>query len=329
MSRPAFRFRIADKADLPHLLALVPDGLRLDPAKRRRLPMLWGRLLDSEAKVFCVIEDLERPYPDRLEAFGLSVFVTDRFADDFCTDPQPYFPKFFYERGLAGEQIVLSSEQLREANAANGINIAVLHFGLRRPDISDPRTAEALKTGSAAFFFFHMGYKVRVIINEVYSAGHRDYMNAGGFHLLRDFHADSPSEFVNTPPDQYPYLFTLRREHVAPGAVNPLSQMFESPAPRLGFSRVERQLLERALLNETDAQIAENAGVSTDAVKKTWANIYLRVAREAPFLFPGAVPSSGLRGQEKRRHLLEYARMHLEELRPGRPADSASGRRRA
>ena len=108
----------------------------------------------------------------------------------------------------------------------------------------------------------------------------------------------------------------LKRDQVAPGAINPLSQLFNPPAPRLGFSRVERQLIERALLNETDSHIAESTGVSIDAVKKTWTNIYARVKREAPFLIPGDLPSSGMRGQEKRRHLLDYVRMHLEELRP-------------
>jgi hypothetical protein len=53
---------------------------------------------------------------------------------------------------------------------------------------------------------------------------------------------------------------------------------------------------------------------------------YARVAREAPFLIPGDLPSSGMRGQEKRRHLLDYIRMHLEELRPdGTPLSGQRG----
>jgi hypothetical protein len=59
-----------------------------------------------------------------------------------------------------------------------------------------------------------------------------------------------------------------------------------------------------------------------NAIKKTWATAYARVGRAAPFLVPPE-SSSGLRGQEKRRYLLDYVRTHLEELRPYAP--SATG----
>ena len=330
MNRPAFHFRKVIQADLPHLVGLLPPALRFEADTKQRLPVLWKQFVDAEAKSFCVVEDLERPYPDGLEGFGLSVFVTDSFADEFCANPQPYFPEFFYKRALGGEHIVLDSEQLRAANCTNGINIALLHFGLRNEDLSNLRTAEAVKVGSAAFYFFHMGYKVRLIINEVYGSGHRNYMAAGGLPLTRDYQSDAPAQFAAVPPEHYPYLFALRDGQLPPGAVNPLSQLsqlFGAPEPRLGFSRAERQLLERALLNETDAQIAKVTGVSPDAVKKTWGNIYARVERAAPFLMPDTIPSLGIRGQEKRRHLLEYIRMHLEELRPGCPAPANRGRR--
>src|SRR6185312_14373361 len=160
------------------------------------------------------------------------------------------FPAVFYERMLANGDVVLSPEGLREANGADGINVAVLQFGLRKDDLSDPRTAEALMAGNAGFYFFHSGYKVRMFINEVYGPQPLRYMEAGGFHLACDFQKVAPAEFASMPPEHYPYLFTLKRGQLVPGAVNPLSRMFDPPASRLGFSRTERQLLERALLNE-------------------------------------------------------------------------------
>jgi len=101
--------------------------------------------------------------------------------------------------------------------------------------------------------------------------------------------------------------------------VNPPAQLFFAPAPRIGFSTTERRVLERALLNQSDEAIARGLSTTEDAVKKTWRNIHERVDRNASYLLPERHrASAGARGQEKRRHLLEYLRVHLEELRPPR-----------
>ena len=316
----ALRFRLGTQADFAACASLLPPGFQASMPVRQRLLELWGQLLVGEARTFSIIEDLERPHPASIEGFGLSVFVTDRFVDEFCASPRPYLPALFYERMLAGDGVVLTPQQLADANATTGINILVLHFGLRDHDLSNPRTAQILGAGSAAFYFFHAGYRVRTMINEVYGAGPAAYMTAGGFRLIADFQKLSPSSFAGVPPAQYPYLFMLRREWVEPGAVNPLTQIFLAPAPRIGFSATERRVLERALLNEADGSIARSLGISADAVKKTWRNIHDRVGRNAPYVLPQSHPSStGSRGQEKRRHLLDYLRSHMEEIRPTRP----------
>jgi len=51
-------------------------------------------------------------------------------------------------------------EHVAAANATTGINILVLHFGLRYHDLSDVRTAQVLAVGSAAFVFFRGGCQV-------------------------------------------------------------------------------------------------------------------------------------------------------------------------
>jgi DNA-binding CsgD family transcriptional regulator len=178
---------------------------------------------------------------------------------------------------------------------------------------------QVLAAGSASFFFFHNGYRIAAVINEVFGVRSAEYMTAGGFRLMEDFQKRSPQMFAGLPADQYPYLFMLRREWVEPAAVNPLTQLFYAPAPRIGFSATERRVLERALLNESDGSIARNLGVSDDTVKKIWRNIHERVGQNAGYLLPEEHRrADGARGQEKRRHLLEYLRTHLEELRPPR-----------
>jgi hypothetical protein len=317
---PAFHFRRGTSRDVSRCIELLPESAYVGVEKTRQLPELWKRLLATESCTLTIVEDLEGAHPANIEAFGFSLFVTDSFARSFQAAPHPYLSAEIYRRMVAGEHVALTAEELASANATTGIDILVLHFGMRNPDLEEPRTTQALAAGSAGFFFFHTGFRIHSIVNEVYGEQSARYMTSGGFRLTRDWAAERPGEFKHVPPEQLPYQFLLLREWVAAGAVNPLSQLFSCPEPRIYFPAVERKILEGALLNEPDAEIALNLGLSSETVKKTWASIYNRVARRAPYLIPGSeLALSGRRGPEKRRHLLGYLRMHLEELRPHPP----------
>lgn len=316
----AFRFRKGTPADLAHCLELLPAGFQPSRQVRRRLPGVWNELVAREAHTFAIIEDFERPYPERIESFGLSMFVSDEFVAQFTASPRPQLAAFAYEQMLAGEHVMLTGDELARANSTAGLNVIVLHFGMRNHDLAHPRSAQALSAGSAAFYFFHAGYRIKLLINEVFGAQAARFMEAGGFRRIRDFRQDAPETFSGMAPEFYPYLFMLRREWIEPGSVNVLSQLFYPSPPRIGFSRAEQRVLEHALLNEPDAAIAAALRISSDAVKKTWRNIFARVRSHAAYLIPDD-GWNGSRGQEKRRHLLDYLRLHLEELRPiSRPA---------
>jgi hypothetical protein len=311
------RYRLAKRKDLETCQTLLPPGLQLEPAIRKRLAGLWTDLWAIGAHRFVVIEDQSRPYPVGIEAFGCSAFVTDAFAREFFAAPRPYLPAVVYARMLKGPSPVLTMPEIRAANASTGLNLVILHFGLRNPDMSDARTERALQAGSAAFYFCHAGYRLNILLNEVYGSQHADYMRDGGFRLHSAFDDGSAPQLAAIPAERRPYLFALRKEWVAPGAVNPLSFLFHAPAPELGFSPSEQSVLLGALMNESDVEIAATAGVSLDAIKKTWCRAYDRVAAAAPHLLGLAAPlERTTRGPEKRRYLLEYLRDHLEELRP-------------
>jgi hypothetical protein len=75
-------------------------------------------------------------------------------------------------------------------------------------------------------------------------------------------------------------------------------------------------------MGETCEKLATSLSLSPWTVKKRWAVIYERVTDVDSELLPppiacGARASS--RGAERRRHLLNYLRQHLEELRPYEP----------
>jgi hypothetical protein len=72
-------------------------------------------------------------------------------------------------------------------------------------------------------------------------------------------------------------------------------------------------------MGETCEELAKSLSISPWTVKKCWHAIYERVTDIDGELLPpqiacGAHVSS--RGAERRRHLLNYLRQHLEELRP-------------
>jgi DNA-binding NarL/FixJ family response regulator len=94
---------------------------------------------------------------------------------------------------------------------------------------------------------------------------------------------------------------------------------FPRRAPMLGLSPAEQQLLLLALRNVSDADCAILLGLSPHTVKMRWRQVFERIGERRPELLgPGGLPGpdDGLRGPEKRRHLLAYLRQHMEELRP-------------
>jgi hypothetical protein len=308
-------------ADLEPCAALVRHGPSAHPQLRGRLAQIWTRIRSSHAHTFGVIEDLELAFPENIEGFGLSVFVSAAFADELAARPRPNVAARLYQRLEAGERLLLTPEELAQANAGSGLNVVSLHPGLKFYDFSHPRTIEALRVFSAGFHFFHSGYRLNSVAGEVFGADAAAYMSAGGFRRV-PYAPPEPEERLPASHDEdAPGFYLMRRDWGAgAGAINPLSQMFDPPAPRLGYSPAEQRLLERAMLNESYGAIAQSLGVSVNAVKRTWRSIFERTARRAPYLLPRSedaswAPSGG-RGQEKRSPLLDYLRTHMEELRP-------------
>jgi hypothetical protein len=311
------RYRFATTADLPTCQALLEPGFRVPPLLRNRLTESWVTLLTTGSGMLSVIEDPEVPHPGGLEAFAALVFVSDAFIDEVRAAPRPYLSAVIYERMQQDRSPVLTPAQIAAANARGTLNLVCLHFALRDRALDHPRTRGTLQVANTAFFFFVGGYRIQTLLQEVYGAEHAQYMRGGGLRLRCDFGHHFGGDPDRPPASDHPYLFGLDREEVEPAAVNPLSYLFHPLPPRFGFTRTAQRVLEQALLVQTDEEIAAHLRVSLDAVKQTWRAIYARVEGVAPRLL-GVRPSSPEhhRSAERRRHLLDYLRMHLEELRP-------------
>jgi hypothetical protein len=303
---------------------MLHPGLRVSRRTLEGIVGVWEDLLPAGR--FTILEDPALRHPDAIQGFGLSAFVDDGFVDEFLAAGRNYLDAAFYERVLFGRSPILSTTEIGKANAADGLSLVVLTFGLRNYDVSQEQTQRVLQAGSTAFYATHAGYRLKCLVNEVFGGAAAGYMEAGGFRLCVD--GRRPGEAVQDL--DCPYLFAQRRDWIRQGAVHPLSFLFYTPAPRIGFSPAEQRVLVQALSNKADSEIAASLGVSLDAIKKTWRRIYERVSWQMPFLIAVGEGAGRLqrRSAEKRRHLLEYLRAHLEEVRPWTPAGPSQGRAR-
>jgi DNA-binding CsgD family transcriptional regulator len=168
------------------------------------------------------------------------------------------------------------------------------------------------------FFDDVRGYHLAEVLTEG-SAGQTRWGLAGGYQLRSDY-SESYSEEID-PGSRRCLLGISRDEALASGEGSAMSMVFNYTPPRFAFSRPQRRLLAHALQHKTDAEIAEDVGVSLSAVKKTWAAIFEKVSSHFPEaswaeVAPASEGGRPTRGAQKRHTLLTYLQTHPEELRP-------------
>ena len=149
------------------------------------------------------------------------------------------------------------------------------------------------------------------------------HAEAAGFRILTNYASFlEQEELTGLATDLRPFLMGISRAEASRQAGSYAYAMFLHSAPRLGLTPAEKLLLEHALLGNTDEAIAQSLCLALTTIKTRWKMIYVRVEERLPELLPSeeTYSNSGStgrskRGNEKRRHLLNYLRDHMEELR--------------
>jgi hypothetical protein len=312
------RFRLTRPEDLTAACDFAPAAYRYSPAVRKALPAIWGDWLQAGQLNTAAIEDPDLPAGQQLRGVGLSVFVTEAFADDVLASRTPYVNARLHDMVRAGQSPVLTRRQIAEANTNGGLTLLPLHFATPSLDIADPIVMRTLAVAQDLFRLVHAGYRIRRIVKEVVNVHLCQFMQSTGMRLLTDY-SDRPAlEAVR--PEERPYLLAIDHADLPLGSA--MSLMFVAGEARFRFSPAERKLLQCALLYESDEEIAADLGLSLDTLRKHWRSIYQRVLVVDPAFFPDEPEKNG-RGRGKRRRLLHYLNQHMEELRPYRTAKSA------
>lgn len=314
----AYRFLEAD--DIEPCLSRVAGDYADNPALGRRAPQVLERLLAAGMLNGMVLEDLTQAPGARLAAFGMSVFVSPEFMAEARRGETPGPAVQVVRRILAGQSPVLEPDAVRRANSGPGLNLLVLHYAEAVVPATPQRLQGVRDKQVETFFFVHGGYRFAEMLVE-----HRDerlcrFAQEGGFRVRSEygaFYRNHPR-----PPGECPTLLGISREETLAHPGLHVARLFLYTPPRFYFKPREQALLWRALLDETDDEMAAALNLSVAAVKKRWAGIYDRVTEIDPALFPDLPEASEAsrggekRGQQKRRHLLRYLRQHPEELRP-------------
>jgi DNA-binding CsgD family transcriptional regulator len=308
-------YRPLEAADLEPCLALVSEEYVENADIYPDVPRLWQTLLTAGMLNGMVLEDLTRPPGERLASFGASVFVTPEFTAEVRRGETPGPAALLARHLLAGESPVLTPAEIRWANSGPGLHLLVLHYAEASGLFTHEQVQCIHSKQVESFFYVHGGYRFEEMLVE-----HRDpvlcqFALESGFRLRSDYAAYYQTH--TSLPEVRPLLMGITREETLPHPGLHVSRLFLYTSPRFHFKPREQALLLRALLDETDAEIAAALGISPPAVKKRWNGIYERVAETTPVLFPECAEGHpAQRGQEKRRHLLRYLRLHPEELRP-------------
>lgn len=314
-------YREMEERDFEACFALMQDRKRYSEDERAALPGIWRRWRKEEAMNAAVMEWQEGTAPPHVIFFGMSVFVTDQFLADARNSPTPHLSSTLLRWVMEGRSPTLDLPAVRAANSGDGLNLVINNFGFAWDEWPPEQLALILSRGTESFFWLLSGYNLREILVEYYDRRSVQFALAGGFLLRSDRRgANMEAGSLLSADDQSPCCVGITAEEALASPGSAIAKLFPYHRPSCLFSSGEQKVLLQALLDHSDEEIAALLDVSLSTVKKRWTGIYDCVFEQQPEILPEALWAAGQtqqkRGQEKRRHLLSYLRLHPQELRP-------------
>ncbi|MEO8797576.1 MAG: hypothetical protein ABI551_06805, partial [Polyangiaceae bacterium] len=247
------------------MFCLLREGFVFAPTDRDRLVAMWTELLGSESCRTVGVDDRRRPPETRLVGFGMSVFATDDFTRRVLAG-HPFLSRAFLEQWQSGARPFLTRKEVAEANAGDGVNLVILHYGWCN-DVSPEDMATIQVVQTERFIYDHAGYLTKEYVHEVFGGPLREFMLASGMTVKQDYGEETWREaLAGVPEENWPYLTTYGDEASRAGT---LAAIFRSKStrPRFGFSPGEQRLLLLALDGRSDEELAAALALSAWTVK--------------------------------------------------------------
>jgi DNA-binding CsgD family transcriptional regulator len=326
--------RLAAPGDLADCAKLFENHRAYPMELVRELPAIWLRLMREEAIRICVFEDRDRQPGARIVGCGATVFVTDDCAEHARRAAEPYLAVRLLRQDATGATPILRSAEIGAANSSDGLNVVILHYAESANGYSDTERFALAHKSLESFIWLLRGYNLKQMLQEQSDEISPPFILDGLAHVLTDY-GDyyRRTGLPVPPPGARLYLTGITREEAMATPGRAIAPVFAYTPPRFFFSPCERRLLDRALLGETDRQLAKSLGRALPTVKSLWRTIYNRVGMVDPALLgsrhDAVVECQPTRGRERRRRILEYLRQHPEELRPTASSAATFARSRA
>ena len=277
---------------------LEPERILFSPRTWQLLPGLLDDLLARERILLCTLDDVET---GRMVGMGGSGFLHPDFLEAALAGPGGLIDAAFTAEA-EGRPAFLNRKQVADANRAADLRLVNFFGTPQGVDVNHARTLEVFGSFTETWNFYHRGFALREIWMEHAIPFMIEATSRIGLRVYRErtLPSGAPSKLSVMTREE-----ALKSTPAWPGSV------MISPHPRFGFTAVEQQLLELALLDHSDREAATALQLSTEAIKKRWRSIYQKVSQiEAALLTPE------LNGSGQRRALLQSLRNNLQELRP-------------
>jgi hypothetical protein len=310
-----FTWRKPSASDLAECLKLHPAKMGAEVVGECRALQAWQRIF--EMKHACRGAVIEARWDDKVEivGFGFGAFVKKSFTEAERQSPAPGMNARIVESVLNGNSVIATPEEVRDANTRGDLHQVILETSWKQGRLSAAQVDEVRILLGRAYYELFAGYRFSLILLECvdevdlwHIQGHLRMRIADRFESWRQAH---PGSAWN--PDRALVEVTIDTMRKDPHSI--AAEIFShGPAPQIGFTLGEQELLEVALQGLDDAEASKVLFVTVPAIKRRWAGIFERVSDARPDLCPRE--SGTTRGIQKRQRVLAYIRQHPQELRP-------------
>lgn len=263
-----------------------------------RMPKLLEELLQDDLIRLAYIESLPSGEPRMLG--GIS-FIDPEYVSQ-ARAKEWTLPNTVFRAVLEHRSPFLSPKKLGKMNAQCEVHLMNFFGNFDDIDLTRSEMANFYDVSNHGYYFFHFGYAYRALWVDVSPPFHVRELQNQGMQVERE---------LKLPTGQTSTLMCLTRDFARANPYLRRSAYFFPPVPRFRFALGEQGILELCMLEVADQDIAGRLHVSMDAIKKRWRSIYTKVDLADPGLLAD-VDS----GTARRRALLNYLKMHLEEIRP-------------
>jgi hypothetical protein len=285
-----------------------------------RLGRVIDHLAEEEAIIGTVVETLATRLDQvRIVGSTLHAFVPDEWATDYENSPYPALSSHLFNVvGKTGTGPFLNRRQQAEGNTGSGMEQVILEFAVEPMDLTSPVFGIVMNELYSAHFQFERGYNVKSVFVEA-NIAHEPLIFGTGMKLKKYLDISGTNEDLRVPPGAgtkrgFYKIARTEANSLPPSCAAAIIMTYM--APTFKFTPNEQRLLKRAIDGGTDEAIADQIGVSRDAIKQTWRTIYDHVLEVMPELLSDDGEENNGRGSEKRRRIVAHVRTNLQELKP-------------